>query len=159
LNPLHVSSNFVFVLRRTIVLIQLSSLGWAQSCSKRVEDSNKHIIEEVVHQVGHLSELYNIICYYLTACYKSVTLFFIHFLSAYSLIVSSNCKDFVISFPLDRIERCFRLSSSIVDRNLFFIICSLRSFSQLHNSLLITSCKFLGFLSILEYHLSRFFHI
>jgi hypothetical protein len=25
---------------------------------KRVEDSNKHIIEEIVRQVGHLSELY-----------------------------------------------------------------------------------------------------
>ena len=30
----------------------------AQSCSKHVEDSNKHIIEEIVHQVGHLPELY-----------------------------------------------------------------------------------------------------
>jgi len=25
---------------------------------KHLEDSNKHIIEEIVHQVGHLSELY-----------------------------------------------------------------------------------------------------
>ena len=39
-----------------VVLIQLSSWGWAQSCSKHVEDSNKHIIEEIVRQVGHLSE-------------------------------------------------------------------------------------------------------
>jgi hypothetical protein len=31
---------------------------WAQSSSKHVEDSNKHIIEEIVHQVGHLPELY-----------------------------------------------------------------------------------------------------
>ena len=36
----------------------MSSWGWAQSCSKHVEDSNKHIIEEIVCQVGHLPELY-----------------------------------------------------------------------------------------------------
>jgi hypothetical protein len=41
------------------VLIQLSSWGWAQSCSKHVEDSNKHIIEVIVRQVGHLPELAN----------------------------------------------------------------------------------------------------
>ena len=41
-----------------VVLIQLSSWGWAQSCMKHVEDSNKHIIEESVSQVGHLPELY-----------------------------------------------------------------------------------------------------
>jgi hypothetical protein len=41
-----------------VVLIQLSSWGWAHSCSKHVEDSNKHIIEETVHQIGHLPELY-----------------------------------------------------------------------------------------------------
>ena len=41
-----------------VVLIQLSSWGWAQSCSKHVEDSNKHIIEEIVRQFGYLSELY-----------------------------------------------------------------------------------------------------
>ena len=35
------------------VLIQLSSRGWAQSCSKHVEDSNKHTIEETVSQVGY----------------------------------------------------------------------------------------------------------
>jgi len=40
------------------LLIQLSSWGWAQSCSKHVEDSNKHIIEEIVRQGGHLPELY-----------------------------------------------------------------------------------------------------
>jgi hypothetical protein len=40
-----------------VVLIQLSSWRWAQSCSKHVEDSNKHIIEETVHPVGHLPEL------------------------------------------------------------------------------------------------------
>ena len=40
-------------------LIQLCSWSWAQSCSKQVvEDSNKHIIEEIVRQVGHLPELY-----------------------------------------------------------------------------------------------------
>ena len=41
-----------------VVLIQLSSWGRAQSCSKHVEDSNKHIIEETVRQVGYLPELY-----------------------------------------------------------------------------------------------------
>ena len=39
-------------------LIQLSSWEWAQSCSKHVQDSNKHIIEEIVRQVGYLAELY-----------------------------------------------------------------------------------------------------
>jgi len=39
-----------------VVLIQLSSWGWAQGCSKHVEDSNKHIIEETVRQVGYLPE-------------------------------------------------------------------------------------------------------
>ena len=37
----------------TIVLLRI-----AQSCSKHVEDSNKHIIEETVGQVGHLPKLY-----------------------------------------------------------------------------------------------------
>jgi len=41
-----------------VVLIQLSSWGWAHSCSKHVEYSNKHIIEETVRQVGYLPELY-----------------------------------------------------------------------------------------------------
>jgi hypothetical protein len=41
-----------------VVLIQLSSWGWAHSCSKHVEDSNKHIIEETVRQFGYLPELY-----------------------------------------------------------------------------------------------------
>jgi len=40
-----------------VVLIQFSSWRWAQSCSKHVEDSNKHIIEEIVRQVGYLPEL------------------------------------------------------------------------------------------------------
>jgi len=39
------------------VFIQLSSWGWTHSCSKHVEDSNKHIIEEIVRQVGYLPEL------------------------------------------------------------------------------------------------------
>jgi len=39
-----------------VVLIQLSSWGWGHSCSKRVEDSNKRIIEEIVHHVGYLPE-------------------------------------------------------------------------------------------------------
>jgi len=34
-----------------VVLIQLSSWGWAQRCSKHVKDSNKHILEEIVRQV------------------------------------------------------------------------------------------------------------
>jgi hypothetical protein len=38
--------------------MQLSSWEWAQSCSKHVMESNKHIIEEIVSQVGHLPELY-----------------------------------------------------------------------------------------------------
>jgi hypothetical protein len=38
-----------------VVLIQLSSSwGWAQSCLKHVEDSYKHIIEEILPQVGYL---------------------------------------------------------------------------------------------------------
>jgi len=41
-----------------VVLLQLSSWRWAQSCSKHVEDSNKHIIGENVRQVDHLPELY-----------------------------------------------------------------------------------------------------
>jgi hypothetical protein len=36
----------------------LSSWGWVQSCPKHVEDSNKHIIEEIVRQVGYLPEFY-----------------------------------------------------------------------------------------------------
>ena len=39
-------------------LIQLSSWGWAQGCSKHVEDSNMHIIETIVRQVGYLPELF-----------------------------------------------------------------------------------------------------
>jgi len=43
-----------------VLLIQLFSWRWAQSCLKRVrvEDSNKHIIEEIVRQVVYLPELY-----------------------------------------------------------------------------------------------------
>jgi len=41
-----------------VVLIQLSSWGWAHSCSKHVEDSNKPVIEEIVSQVDYLPELY-----------------------------------------------------------------------------------------------------
>jgi hypothetical protein len=47
----------VLVFIPDVVLIQLSSWGWAQGCSKHAEDSNKHIIEEFVHQVGYLPEL------------------------------------------------------------------------------------------------------
>ena len=39
-----------------VVLLQLSSWGWAHSCSKHVEDSNKHVTEEIVRQVGYLPE-------------------------------------------------------------------------------------------------------
>jgi hypothetical protein len=35
----------------------LSSWGWAQSCSKHVEDSNKHFIEEIVRRFAYLPEL------------------------------------------------------------------------------------------------------
>jgi hypothetical protein len=38
-------------------LKQLSSWGWAQICSKHVEDSNKHTIEVIVRKVGYLPEL------------------------------------------------------------------------------------------------------
>jgi hypothetical protein len=38
--------------------MQLSSWGWAHSCSKRVEDPNKRILVEMVRQVGYLPELY-----------------------------------------------------------------------------------------------------
>ena len=48
-----------------VVLIQLSSWRWAQSCLKHVGDPNKHIIEETVRQVGHLPEL--ILCVYFTS--------------------------------------------------------------------------------------------
>jgi len=41
-----------------VVLIQLSSWGWAHSFSKYVEDLNKYIIEEIVRQVGYLPEPY-----------------------------------------------------------------------------------------------------
>jgi hypothetical protein len=41
-----------------VILIQLSTWRWGHSCSKHVEDSNKHIIEEIVRQVCHLPELY-----------------------------------------------------------------------------------------------------
>jgi hypothetical protein len=34
----------------------MSSWGWAQGCSKHAEDSNKHIIEEIVPEVGYLPE-------------------------------------------------------------------------------------------------------
>jgi hypothetical protein len=38
------------------VLIQLFSWGWAQGCSKHVEDSNKHTIEETVRQFVYVPE-------------------------------------------------------------------------------------------------------
>jgi hypothetical protein len=41
-----------------VVLIQLFSWRRTQSCSKHVEDSNKHFIEGIVRQVGYLPELY-----------------------------------------------------------------------------------------------------
>ena len=51
--------SFIFrVIIPDVVLIQLFSCGWAHSCSKHVEDSNKHIIEESVRQVDYLPELY-----------------------------------------------------------------------------------------------------
>ena len=51
-------SRYFRVIIPEVVLIQLSFLGWAQSCSKHVEDSNKHIIEEIVRQVGRLPDSY-----------------------------------------------------------------------------------------------------
>ena len=36
------------------------SLVWAHNSSKHVENSNKHIIEEIMRQVGYLPELYEI---------------------------------------------------------------------------------------------------
>ena len=39
-----------------VVLIQLFSWGWAHSCSKHVDDSNKHNIEETVRRVGYSPE-------------------------------------------------------------------------------------------------------
>jgi len=47
-----------------VVLIQLSSWGWSHSCSKHVEDSNKHVIEEIVRQDGYLSELHSYVLTY-----------------------------------------------------------------------------------------------
>jgi hypothetical protein len=38
--------------------MQLSFWRWAQSCSKHVEHSYKHIVEEIVRQFGYLPELY-----------------------------------------------------------------------------------------------------
>jgi hypothetical protein len=45
------------VIMPEVVLIQLSSWGWAQSCSKHVEDSNKHIVVETVRQVDYPPEI------------------------------------------------------------------------------------------------------
>jgi hypothetical protein len=41
-----------------VVFIQLSSWEWAHSCSKHVEDSNEHDVEEIVRQVGYPSKLF-----------------------------------------------------------------------------------------------------
>jgi len=51
-------SNAGMANRQGDIDLQLSSWGWAHSCSKHVEDSNKYIIEEIVRQVGHLPELH-----------------------------------------------------------------------------------------------------
>jgi len=40
-----------------VVFIQLSSWGWAHSCSEHVDDLNKLIIEEIVRKVVYLPEL------------------------------------------------------------------------------------------------------
>jgi hypothetical protein len=77
LNPLHVSNNYVLILRRTIalmpdiVLIQLSSWGWEHSCSKHVEDSNKRIIEEIVRQLVWLFNVCFFILYLFHPPYSS----------------------------------------------------------------------------------------
>ena len=44
-----------------VVFIQLSSWGWEQSYSKHVEDSDKCIIEEIVRQVGYLTEVPDVV--------------------------------------------------------------------------------------------------
>jgi len=44
-----------------VVFIRLSSWGWAHGCSKHVEDSNKHIIEETLRQLGCLPELFQLV--------------------------------------------------------------------------------------------------
>ena len=49
-----------------VVFKQLSSWGWAHSCSKHVEDSNKHIVQEIVCQVGYLSEEFWVLFMFLT---------------------------------------------------------------------------------------------
>jgi hypothetical protein len=41
-----------------VVSVQLSSLGGAQSCSRHVEDSNKHIIEEIRVKLVTYQKLY-----------------------------------------------------------------------------------------------------
>jgi hypothetical protein len=55
---LHTGRPLTRVIILEVEFIQLPSWGWAQSCSKHVEDSNKHIIEEIVRQVGYIPELY-----------------------------------------------------------------------------------------------------
>jgi hypothetical protein len=45
------------------------------------------------------------------------------------LIASLKDKNFVILFSVERIEGYFSLSSSMVDRNLFWIIDSLENFA------------------------------
>jgi len=56
--PAYWTTTSIEWLYQMFILIQLASWGWAQACSKHIEDSNKHIIEETVLQVGYLPELY-----------------------------------------------------------------------------------------------------
>ena len=60
------------------ILIQFSSWGRAHNCSKHVEDSNKHIIEEIVHQVGHLPELFTMCTIHLVSGLLPILWYSIH---------------------------------------------------------------------------------
>jgi hypothetical protein len=60
------------------VLIQLSSWGWAHSCLKHVQDSIKHIIEEIVCQFGHLPELFKMYILHLVSGLPSILWYSIH---------------------------------------------------------------------------------
>ena len=63
-----------------VVLIQLSSWRWAHSCSKHVEDLNKHIIEEIVRQVDYLPKCfeYIIVHHQEVFCTSSLQYFTVH---------------------------------------------------------------------------------
>jgi len=66
-----------------VVLIQLSSWGWKQRCSKHVEGWNEHIIEEIVRQVGHLPELNSVLTQ------KSNNLLLVHWYMLLNTVIMS----------------------------------------------------------------------